>query len=270
MQMVSQKIREEIDKNQGTVNEGIMQMMRTYLANRWRISIKSADIFWYSIMRLLCCCCIGRFGTRHGRLSQSEKKINLYRRGEEKVKQELDCINLMTRLRQLDLLVSLFLSSQQKVLLHFSKKNLIRCENDRFNSSSEEEFGNNQAYQSIIPKYPEDTGSGQMDPQFERQLENADEVMSEAMRALFLNKQELSTVNKKILFGILSKKPEKHLMKLAYINASMAVNGPDGQQRTGNGLPGLGATKTPIFYDLSQSSLQAPDYVVEETGQLSV
>jgi hypothetical protein len=143
MQMVSQKIREDIDKNDGTVNDQSMLMIRTYLANRWRIGIKASDILWYSIGRILCCCCIGRYASRHGKLSQTERKLNLYKRGEEKVKQELDCINLMTRLRQLDLLVSLFLSSQQKVLLHFSKKNLIRCENDRFNSSSDEEFGSN-------------------------------------------------------------------------------------------------------------------------------
>lgn len=213
MQMVSQKIREEVDRSGGTVSESTLQMMRTYLANRWRISIKATDIFCYSIMRIFCACCHRRIGARHGRLTTSERKLNLYRRGEEKVKQELDCINLMTRLRQLDLLVSLFLTSEQKVLLHFSKKNLIRCENDRFNSSSDEEFGSNQAYQSLIPKFQE---SDKYDPNFERDLEQADEVMTEAMRALFLNRAELSSVNKKILYGILSKKPEKHLLKLAY------------------------------------------------------
>jgi hypothetical protein len=97
-------------------------------------------------------------------------------------------------------------------------------------------------------------------------LEHADEVLSEAMRALFLNKHELSTVNKKILYGILSKKPEKNLMKLAIMRASQADGG-----RTGiAGNNGPNGTKTPLFYDLSQSSLKAPDYVLEETGQLSI
>lgn len=109
------------------------------------------------------------------------------------------------------------------MLLHFSKKNIIRCENDRFNSSSDEEFGNNEAYQTVIPKYPKNEST--FDPVFERQLEQADEVMTEAMRALFLGKQELSTVNKKILYGILSKKPEKHMLKLAYINAGQTADG---------------------------------------------
>jgi hypothetical protein len=57
-------------------------------------------------------------------------------------------------LRQLDLLVSLFLSNKQKVLLHFSKQNLLRQEDDNF-TSSEEEFGSSEAYQSLVPKFPD-------------------------------------------------------------------------------------------------------------------
>jgi hypothetical protein len=44
----------------------------------------------------------------------------------------------MTRLRQLDLLVSLFLSTQQKTLLNFQKKNLLREEIDRYSSSEDD------------------------------------------------------------------------------------------------------------------------------------
>lgn len=102
----------------------------------------------------------------------------------------------------------------------------------------------------MIPKYQEDPSK---DPEFERNLHYADSVMSEAMRALFLNKSELSTVNKKILYGILSKKPEKHLMKLAMSNAS-AIN--DGGRTQAN-FPAYSNIRTPIFYDLSQSSVTA-------------
>jgi hypothetical protein len=72
-------------------------------------------------------------------LTETEKRVNIYRIGAKKVLNELDCVNIMTRLRQLDLLVSLYLSSHQKVLLHFSKQNLIREETDGRTSSEEED-----------------------------------------------------------------------------------------------------------------------------------
>jgi hypothetical protein len=43
----------------------------------------------------------------------------LYKKGEEKVMKELDCVNIMTKMRQLELLISLFLNSKQKFLLNF-------------------------------------------------------------------------------------------------------------------------------------------------------
>lgn len=58
--------------------------------------------------------------------TQNQKKIALYKKGEEKIKQELDCVNLMTKLRQLDLLLSLYLNREQKFLLNLQKKHLIQ------------------------------------------------------------------------------------------------------------------------------------------------
>jgi len=54
-----------------------------------------------------------------------ERKMHLYKKGEEKVIKELDCVNIMTKMRQLELLISLFLNSKQKFLLNFQKKNVI-------------------------------------------------------------------------------------------------------------------------------------------------
>jgi hypothetical protein len=51
--------------------------------------------------------------------------MHLYKKGEEKVMKELDCVNIMMKLRQLELLISLFLNSKQKFLLNFQKKNVI-------------------------------------------------------------------------------------------------------------------------------------------------
>jgi hypothetical protein len=76
----------------------------------------------------------------------------------------------------------------------------------------------------------------------------ADEVMSEAMQTLFLNKQELSSVNKKILFGLLSKKPEKHIRKMLGGRRAEDVS------RTLAGGGGGTNQKTPMFFDHSESA----------------
>jgi hypothetical protein len=54
-----------------------------------------------------------------------ERKVELYHKGERKIKNELDCISILTKLRYLDVLVSLFLDSNQKLLLGFQRKNVI-------------------------------------------------------------------------------------------------------------------------------------------------
>ena len=51
--------------------------------------------------------------------------MHFYKKGEEKVMKELDCVNIMMKMRQLELLISLFLNSKQKFLLNFQKKNVI-------------------------------------------------------------------------------------------------------------------------------------------------
>lgn len=51
--------------------------------------------------------------------------MGLYKKGESKIVEELDCVNIMTKLRQVELLISLFLNSKQKFLLNFQKKHLI-------------------------------------------------------------------------------------------------------------------------------------------------
>jgi hypothetical protein len=81
--------------------------------------------------------------------------MHLYKKGEEKVMKELDCVNIMMKMRQLELLISLFLNSKQKFLLNFQKKNVIT--DDRLihagslSESEEDEMGS-----LIFNKYTED------------------------------------------------------------------------------------------------------------------
>jgi len=48
-----------------------------------------------------------------------ERKVELFMKGESKIKNELDCVSILTKLRYLDVIVSLFLNSNQKLLLGF-------------------------------------------------------------------------------------------------------------------------------------------------------
>ena len=157
MKMVNTIIKDELAANNGKVNASTFDKIKTYLANRWRVSLNEKDMFLYTLKKIFCCCFLNGHGLNSSKriLSKTQKRSNLMRKGEEKIYKELDCISLMTRLRQLDLLVALFLSQQQKVLLHFSKRNLLREDNDP-NTSSEEDTGGIQSYQTLIPKFKSD------------------------------------------------------------------------------------------------------------------
>jgi hypothetical protein len=81
--------------------------------------------------------------------------MHLYKKGEEKVMKELDCVNIMMKMRQLELLISLFLNSKQKFLLNFQKKNVIT--DDRLvNTGSLSETEEDEMGPLIFNKYTED------------------------------------------------------------------------------------------------------------------
>ena len=63
------------------------------------------------------------------------------------------------------------------------------------------------------------------------------------MGTLFLAK-ELTTLNKKILFGTISRQPEKYIMGLDDTS----------QSRTLAGLGLANSNKTPIFFDISEGN----------------
>jgi len=83
-----------------------------------------SDILKFSFQKFcsLCCC---RSGGKREKTFQA-RKIHIYKKGEEKIMKELDCINIMTKLRQLDVLSHLILTAKQRYLLNFQKKNIIK------------------------------------------------------------------------------------------------------------------------------------------------
>lgn len=84
-------------------------------------------------------------------LGKRIKDYYFLRDGQQKIVKELDCINLISRLRQLDLLISLFLSNHQKVLLNYSKRNILRKDELESSSSGEEEVNS----QYLLKTYDE-------------------------------------------------------------------------------------------------------------------
>ena len=68
---------------------------------------------------------------------------------------ELDCVNIMMKMRQLELLISLFLNSKQKFLLNFQKKNVItddhQADTGSLSETDEDDMGS-----LIFNKYTED------------------------------------------------------------------------------------------------------------------
>jgi len=81
--------------------------MIDYLGHRWRLSISSQDIFSFTFQKLYFCC---RRKPKTVDTEISRRKIHLYNKGVNKIVRELDAINLMNKLRKLDLLLSLFLN----------------------------------------------------------------------------------------------------------------------------------------------------------------
>ena len=84
--------------------------------------------------------------------------MHFYKKGEEKVMKELDCVNIMMKMRQLELLISLFLNSKQKFLLNFQKKNVINDDRqgDKFSQINSSETEEDEAGSLIFNKYTED------------------------------------------------------------------------------------------------------------------
>ncbi len=44
-------------------------------------------------------------------MSQSQRNIEIFNKGEEEIMKELDCVNILKKLRRLDLLMDLLLNS---------------------------------------------------------------------------------------------------------------------------------------------------------------
>lgn len=178
------------------LKEKTFQVIKKYLKNRWRIKIQIKDIVRFSLSKL-CDCCRSKKSVSQ---NLTQRKINLYRKGELKIKQELDCVNLMTKLRQLDLFLSLYLNKNQKFLLNLQKKFLIQ-EKD----TSDDEKQEDQVVLSKFDDYHQSAFNSTVQQDFYRNIE---QVISDLTK-----KSKLTKIDKKVLYGLVTHNPENLLLK---------------------------------------------------------
>ena len=190
-------IKEEMLVNLNQPELSTIQKIKSYLGNRWRLEMTYMDNIKFvidKVVRFICRCCTSKRSRQTTTLE--ERKVELYLKGERKIKNELDCISILTKLRYLDVLVSLFLDSNQKLLLGFQRKNVIQEDTGSYSSDDEQE-----TTKDIISKL------NFKDPAAANILneERLDEALEELQK-----KKKLTPLDQKILLGIVSRAPGKY------------------------------------------------------------
>lgn len=191
-------IKEEMLVNLSTPDESTIQKIKSYLGNRWRLEMSFFDnikFVYDKVIRFVCKCCTSKRNNRNT-TTLEERKVELYLKGERKIKNELDCISILTKLRYLDVLVSLFLDSNQKLLLGFQRKNVIQEDTGSYSSDDEQE-----TTKDIINKLNFENPAA-------ANILN-EERLDEALEA-FYSKKHLTPLDQKILLGIVSRAPGKY------------------------------------------------------------
>ena len=191
-------IKEEILVNLSTPDESTIQKIKSYLGNRWRLEMSFFDnikFVYDKVVRFVCKCCTSK-RNNHNTTTLEERKVELYLKGERKIKNELDCISILTKLRYLDVLVSLFLDSNQKLLLGFQRKNVIQEDTGSYSSDEEQE-----TTKDLINKLNFENPAA-------ANILN-EERLDEALEA-FYSKKHLTHLDRKILLGIVSRAPGKY------------------------------------------------------------
>eukprot|EP00347_Sterkiella_histriomuscorum_P023757 403333491 len=133
-----------IDINKNLKKEGKNQLLDSEintillnLINRKRFSYSGKDILKYLFN---CICCKSLSKIRH---SEKFKKHFIFQKGEEKLLEELNVVNLLRTQRQVKLLTQVLMNQQQKLILRFQRKNLIET------SSSSQDSDNNNKFDTF-------------------------------------------------------------------------------------------------------------------------
>eukprot|EP00347_Sterkiella_histriomuscorum_P020002 403339471 len=193
----SQAVQKVISENKGNITEDFLSFMMGQLDSRWRLRVQCKDVcrsFFYKYFCLSFC--------KSRTMKKNKKKILLYKKGEEKIKRELDAVNLLTKMRQLNTFFSFFFNNRQKFLMMFSKKNLLNYSD----SSQSEEEG--PRVQRFIKKYKENSDFDSDDGQPRYRPVVYAKQMHDALKH-FMDPSQVSQIDKRLLFGLVSKNPSK-------------------------------------------------------------
>ena len=129
----------------------------------------------------------------------NRKKMFLFQKGKAKVLQEMDCVTILTKIRLLELLVSLFLTDRQKFLLKFQKRHVLNLNQD--NQQDEYSVGNSSSsaeeeWQNPIKMYKEDCVCNK---------DQMDEEQLEYTLKSFLTHQSIEKTDNNLLLGLVSR-----------------------------------------------------------------
>ncbi|CDW74524.1 UNKNOWN [Stylonychia lemnae] len=192
------QLHQYIQKNSKTITEDFLNYVQNLLDNRWRMKMSCKEACRNKITFFLCRPCIK---TRHFR--KTYKKERLFKKGEAKIKKELDCVNLMAKMRQIDIFLSYFFSSRQKFLMMFSKQNLLHLSE----SSQSEDEGDR--IQRFIKKHKEYADSDSDDSNKHTHVVYAKQMQASLKH--FKHPGQISLMDKRLLYGLLTKNPSKYL-----------------------------------------------------------
>lgn len=103
----------KVAEKPGKIEDNYLKRILDYMLLRKRLTYDYYEIFHYVFT------CRFLFKPKKNPTNTTEKRHTLYRLGHEKLKQELDIINIIKNLRQLRLMTRFLLSSDQKTLLKF-------------------------------------------------------------------------------------------------------------------------------------------------------
>jgi hypothetical protein len=93
------------------------------LTSRWSISFTSYEILKIAVKKFFCrkWCYVNSSRDWSG----DSSKLHLYKRGKRHLMKELDCISILSRMRNLELIINTLLTSKQRLMMSLQKKGHI-------------------------------------------------------------------------------------------------------------------------------------------------
>ncbi|CDW90626.1 UNKNOWN [Stylonychia lemnae] len=189
------QISQYVKHSSSNITEELLKYLGSYVSARYRMRLSCKEIMKAHICRLLCFLCWNK------RRGKEAHRLKLQKKGEEKLRKELDCVNIMTKMRQLKIFLSYFFNKRQKFMMMFAKQNLLQLSES---SNSEDDY---QRIKKIIQNADvlnndeNDYKAQSLNLPYKRQ-------MNEALKHYF-NPKLTSEIDKRLLFGLLKKDPSK-------------------------------------------------------------